>query len=85
MDVVQGSSSKIIQKDKLYNMPQFGLLKHVERQKLIICTKFLIEHHFLLQTRNTRYPVVHMTYEGNHYAEYMTDTMVKRLSTELNE
>ena len=84
-DVLQGASTTVIQKDKLQNIPQYGVLQHRHRQVILDCIEFLLQNHFLLQTKHTRYPVLHMTYEGNHYAEYMTDTMVKRLSTELNE
>ena len=84
-DVLQGASTTVIQKDKLQTIPQYGVLQHRHRQVILDCIEFLLQNHFLLQTKHTRYPVLHMTYEGNHYAEYMTDTMVKRLSTELNE
>lgn len=84
-DVLQGASTTVIQKDKLQTIPQYGVLQQRNRQAILDCIEFLLQNHFLLQTKHTRYPVLHMTYEGNHYAEYMTDTMVKRLSTELNE
>lgn len=84
-DVLQGALTTVIQKDKLQNIPQYGVLQHSNRQVILDCIEFLLRNHFLLQTKHARYPVLHMTYEGNHYAEYMTDTMVKRLSTELNE
>lgn len=84
-DVLQGASTTVIQKDKLQTIPQYGVLQHRHRQVILDCIEFLLQNHFLLQTKHARYPVLHITYEGNHYAEYMTDTMVKRLSIELNE
>lgn len=78
LDVLRGSNSKKITEGKLNLVPEYGKLNHISREKLVIIVEWLIEKHFILQTKGL-YPVLHPTPEGIHYNEHLTMNMLKDL------
>jgi DNA helicase-4 len=79
IDVLRGASSKRIQEAQLDDIPEYGALKHVRRETLTYIVEWLIEQNFILKTKGM-YPVLHPTYNGQHYAETMTNAKLKNLS-----
>lgn len=46
--------------------------------------EWLILHHFLLKT-NGQYPVLHPTYEGRHFKEFVKPSQLKELRKKMTE
>jgi DNA helicase-4 len=82
VDVLRGANSKRIQEAQLDGIPEYGALKHVRRETLNDIVEWLIEQNFILKTKGM-YPVLHPTYNGQHYAETMTNAKLKKLSVYL--
>ena len=78
LDVLRGSESKIIINNSLNKKPCFGLLKNIERDELETVIDWLIDNKYILKTKGL-YPVLHPTYEGTHYDEFMTGTQLRKL------
>lgn len=82
VDVLRGANSKRIQEAQLDSIPEYGALKHVRRETLTYIVDWLIDQNFILKTKGM-YPVLHPTYNGQHYAETMTNAKLKKLSVYL--
>lgn len=82
VDVLRGANSQRIQTAQLDSVPEYGALKHVRRETLTCIVEWLIEQDFILQTKGM-YPVLHPTYNGQHYDETMTNAKLKKLSAYL--
>ncbi len=78
IDVLRGFQSKRIIEAELCNVMEFGQLSAVDRDELSTIVDWLIENHYILQTKG-KYPVLHLTYEGTHYRESITDKMLAKL------
>lgn len=78
-DVLHGSNSKRIKNAELDKLPEYGKLKKIRRDDLIIIIEWLIENHFILKTKHPTYPLLHPTYEGMHYTETITANKLKKL------
>lgn len=83
VDVLRGANSKRIAQAKLNQVPEYGIQKKIKREDLIIIIEWLIENHYILQTRHPIYPVLHPTYEGLHYDEMITVKKLKKLLEKL--
>ena len=83
-DVLRGASSKRIMEAELNKIPEYGKLQKMHREDLIVVVDWMIENHFILKTKHPKYPVLHPTYEGMHYDEIITETMLKKLFEKLN-
>lgn len=62
----------------LNRLPEYGRLKDIPRDEIRSIIEWMIENHFILKTKG-QYPVLHPTYEGTHYSEVMTGSLLKRL------
>lgn len=82
-DVLRGAISKPVKAGELDKLPEYGQLKQVSREDLIIIIEWLIENHYILKTRHSVYPVLHPTYEGIHYGETLTERMLSDLCNRL--
>ena len=78
-DVLRGANSKKIISSGLNNIAEYGKLKNISREDLILIIEWLIENHFILKTKHPTYPVLHPTYDGTHYSETMTNGKLKKL------
>ncbi len=77
-DYLRGSQSERIIKDRLNLLPEYGALKTARRQDVTFLIHWLIENGFILQTKGN-YPVLHPTYNGQHYNEVMTSQKLTAL------
>lgn len=84
-DVLRGANSKRIKDSDLNKLPEYGKLKDVSRDNVIIIIEWLIDNHFILRTKHPTYPVLHPTYEGTHYNETITANKLKKLQNILQE
>ena len=77
IDVLRGSDSEKITKVNFKTIPEYGSLKsNLTREDIAIIIEWLIENHFILQTRG-QYPVLHPTHEAQNYSEIIS---VKKLN-----
>ena len=84
IDILQGVDTPKIQKYRLFQIPQFGRLKGMDRQKIRKIIEWMIEREYLLQAK-TQYPVLHPTYSGRHFTELITEKQIEELQRRLAE
>jgi DNA helicase-4 len=78
VDILRGSRSKRLLSAKLDQIPEYGVLRGMKREDLSALVEWLIENHYILQTKGP-YPVLHPTYDGMHYAETITVRKLEKL------
>lgn len=83
IDVLRGSQSKRILEAKLNQIAEYGKLYHINREDMNYIVEWLINNHFILQTKGM-YPVLHPTYEGIRYDETITNKMLLDLQNQLS-
>lgn len=81
-DLLHGAHTKKLKDAHLYGLPKYSSLYQLEKLEIILLIEWLIENKFILQTKG-KYPVLHPTYEGNHYTEIITEDMLKELLKKL--
>ncbi len=84
MNVLRGSNNKKVLEYKLDQTSEYGKLTCLKREELELIIDWLISNEFLLQ-RNSLYPVLHLTYNGNHFKEIVTNIQLKNLARILFE
>ena len=82
IDVLRGSQSKKILADHLNETSGYGKLSGIARDDVLFMVDWLIENGFALKTRGP-YPVLHPTYNGEHYGEVITRQKLQALKTKL--
>jgi superfamily II DNA helicase RecQ len=84
LNVLRGSNNKKIMEYKLNETFEYGKLAYIEREALEMIVEWLISNKFLLK-KNSMYPVLHITYNGIHFKEIVSNTQLKNLARELYE
>ncbi len=82
-DVLRGSHSKKIEKGGLNLVEEYGNLADTSREDVTFIIEWLIKHKYILRTRGL-YPVLHPTYEGMHYSEYITVNELRSLADSID-
>ena len=82
VDVLRGSQSKKILADHLDQVSGYGQLSSIARDDVLFLVDWLVENGFALKTRGP-YPVLHPTYNGEHYGEVITRQKLQALKTKL--
>ena len=82
LDILRGSKSKKIQTAKLNKINGYGKLSAIKREDVEFLVDWLIENGFILKTKGP-YPVLHPTYNGNHYSEIITRQKLQALKRKL--
>lgn len=77
-DILKGSENKKIIKDKLNTLDGYGKLISVHRDDIWFIIEWLIDKEFIRQTKGP-YPVLHPTYNSNHYNETMSRQRLQSL------
>ena len=83
-DVLKGTNNKRIFENQLHLVEEFGALKEMPHETVMAIIDWMIAEHLILKTKG-KYPVLHSTYEGLHYAEKFTSLELKRLKKYLEE
>ena len=84
VDILRGSKNQRITNAELNALSKYGALSNVSREDLEVIIEWLIEKHFILQTKG-QYPVLHLTYDGEHYNEKITKQALNKLLKLLSE
>lgn len=82
VDVLRGSQNKRIREDRLNVVDGYGELANVSRTDVEFLIKWLIDNGFILKTKGL-YPVLHPTYNGEHYGEVITRQKLQALKKKL--
>ena len=84
LDVLRGSEDKKLQDAGLDSISNYGKLRDMDREDISYIIDWLIEKHFIFKTKGL-YPVLHPTYEGQHYDETMTKGQIVALKRKLEQ
>ena len=82
VDVLRGSQNKRIMADGLNLCKGYGQLAGVRREDVQFLVEWLIENEYIRQTRGP-YPVLHPTYNGEHYGKIITRQKLQTLRRKL--
>jgi DNA helicase-4 len=82
VDVLRGAQSKTIQTDHLDRSVSYGKLADVPRDDILFIIDWLIQNNYILKTKGP-YPVLHPTYNGEHYGEIITRQKLQGLRLKL--
>lgn len=77
-DVLCGAQSKKVSDTQLFEIPEYGILREVGKKDVIRLINWLIKKEFILQTKG-QYPVLHPTYNGVNYSQFLTESMIREL------
>ncbi|MCR5104927.1 MAG: UvrD-helicase domain-containing protein [Eubacterium sp.] len=83
-DVLYGTESEKVVKNNLNHIPEFKALSGLSYDVVQATIEWMIKEHFMLKTKE-RYPVLHSTYNGLHYSEFITEGKLKKLKKYLEE
>jgi len=83
-DVLYGTESEKVVKNNLSRIPEFKALSDLSYDVIQATIEWMINEHLMLKTKE-RYPVLHSTYDGLHYSEYITEGKLKKLKKYLEE
>lgn len=82
VDVLRGSQNKKIRSDGLDQIDGYGKLSEIKRDDVEFIVEWLIENGYILKTKGM-YPVLHPTYNGEHYSEVITRQKLLALKKKL--
>lgn len=84
VDVLNGTESEKVVKNGLGQIPEFRSLRDLSYDSIEAVIEWMITQHLILKTKE-RYPVLHSTYDGLHYSEFVTEGKLKKLKKYLEE
>ena len=84
ISVLRGGERKPIKKHKLNEVPEYGIYADMSRDDIRAVVQWMINNHYMLKTK-AKYPVLHPTYEGNHFDDCITKKQIKDLKKYLED
>ena len=78
ISVLRGGKRKQIIKHKLNEVPEYGIYADMSRDDMRAIVQWMINNHYMLKTK-AKYPVLHPTYDGNHFDECITKKQIRDL------
>jgi DNA helicase-4 len=84
ISVLRGGSGKQIVKHKLNEVPEYGIYANMSIDDMRAAVQWMINNHYMLKTK-AKYPVLHPTYNGNHFDECITKKQIKDLKKYLED
>ena len=84
VDVLSGIRSEKVTQNNLEQVPEFMSLQNMSYDTIQAVVEWMISQHLILKTKE-RFPVLHSTYDGLHYSEYITEGKLKKLKNYLEE
>ena len=83
-DILSGTGSEKAVKNNLGQIPEFRTLSDLSYDTIQAIIEWMITQHLILKTKE-RYPVLHSTYDGLHYSEFITENKLVKLKKYLEE
>lgn len=84
ISVLRGGNRKQIVKHKLNAVPEYGMYSNMSRDDMRAIVQWMIDNHYMLKTK-AKYPVLHPTYNGNHFNEFITKKQLNDLKKYLED
>lgn len=84
ISVLRGGKRKQIAKHRLSEVPEYGMYSDMSRDDMRAIIQWMINNHYMLKTK-AKYPVLHPTYNGNHFDECITKKQIKDLKKYLED
>lgn len=84
ISVLRGGNRKQIVKHKLNEVPEYGMYSNMNCDDMRAIVQWMIDNHYMLKTK-AKYPVLHPTYNGNHFDECITMKQLKDLKKYLED
>lgn len=84
ISVLRGGNRKQIVKHKLNEVNEYGIYADMSRDDMRAVVQWMINNHYILKTK-AKYPVLHPTYNGNHFDECITKKQIKDLKKYLED
>ena len=84
ISVLRGGKRKQIIKHKLNEVPEYGIYADMSRDDMRAIVQWMINNHYMLKTK-AKYPVLHPTYDGNHFDECITKKQIRDLKKYLED
>ncbi len=84
ISVLRGGNRKQIAKHKLNEVQEYGLYADMSRDDMRAVVQWMISNHYMLKTK-AKYPVLHPTYNGNHFDECITKKQFRDLKKYLED
>lgn len=78
ISVLRGGNRKQIFKHKLNEVPEYGIYANMSRDDMRAVVQWMINNHYMLKTK-AKYPVLHPTYNGNHFDDCVTKKQIMDL------
>lgn len=78
ISVLRGGKRKQIVKHKLDEVPEYGIYSDMSRDDVRAVVQWMINNQYMLKTK-AKYPVLHPTYNGNHFDECITKKQIRDL------
>ena len=84
VDVLVGTETEKVFKNNLSKVSEFRALRELPYDTVQAVVEWMITQHLILKTKE-RYPVLHSTYDGLHYSEFITEGKLRKLKKYLEE
>ncbi len=84
ISVLRGGKRKQITKHMLSEVPEYGMYSDMSRDDMRAIVQWMINNHYMLKTK-AKYPVLHPTYNGNHFDECITEKQIRDLKKYLED
>jgi len=84
ISVLRGGKRKQITKHMLSEVPEYGMYSDMSRDDMRAIVQWMINNHYMLKTK-AKYPVLHPTYNGNHFDECITKKQIRDLKKYLED
>ncbi len=84
ISVLRGGKRKQIVKHHFTEVPEYGIYADMSRDDMRAVVQWMINNHYMLKTKEY-YPVLHPTYNGNHFDECITKKQLRDLKKYLED
>ncbi|MDD3140315.1 MAG: UvrD-helicase domain-containing protein [Lachnospiraceae bacterium] len=84
ISVLRCGNRKQIVKYNLNEVPEYGMYSNMSRDDVRAIIQWMIDNHYMLKTK-AKYPVLHPTYNGNHFEKCITKKQLKDLKKYLED
>lgn len=84
ISVLRCENRKQIVKYNLNEVPEYGMYSNMSRDDVRAIIQWMIDNHYMLKTK-AKYPVLHPTYNGNHFEKCITKKQLKNLKKYLED
>ncbi len=84
IDVLRGSQNKNLVSAQLNKCTEYGSLADIKREDIQYLVDWLIQNEYIRKTRGL-YPVLHPTFNGEHYGEKMTRQKLQALKIKMEK